>query len=232
MAAIVSIKNVVRATCAASRRSTCCTGSISRVRGGRIRRPDGAVGLGQDHAAEPDRRPRPADDGEIVVAGERIDQLSRRQLAKWRARNVGFVFQFYNLLPVLTAERNVELPLLLTKLSGKERQAQRRGRAWSSSGSPTARSTSPPSSRAASSSASRSRGRSCPTRSCSSATSPPAISTARRPMRPRACCSCSITSTARRSSWSRTIRVPRATRRASSSSTKASSLTAPTEVAA
>ncbi len=59
--------------------------------------------------------------GEILVAGNRIDQLSSGDLARWRAGNVGFVFQFYNLLPVLTAERNVELPLLLTKMSGAER---------------------------------------------------------------------------------------------------------------
>ena len=56
------------------------------------------------------------------MAGERIDQLSSGRLAKWRARNVGFIFQFYNLLPVLTAERNVEVPLLLTKLSAAERK--------------------------------------------------------------------------------------------------------------
>jgi putative ABC transport system ATP-binding protein len=60
--------------------------------------------------------------GEILVGGQRIDQLSGSQLAKWRARHVGFVFQFYNLMPVLTAERNVELPLLLTKLSAAQRR--------------------------------------------------------------------------------------------------------------
>ncbi len=60
--------------------------------------------------------------GTIVVAGERVDSLSRAQLAHWRARHVGFVFQFYNLLPVLSAERNVELPLLLTNLSKSERR--------------------------------------------------------------------------------------------------------------
>jgi putative ABC transport system ATP-binding protein len=62
------------------------------------------------------------DRGEITVAGQRIDHLSAGKLAQWRARNVGFIFQFYNLLPVLTAERNVEIPLLLTKLSAKERK--------------------------------------------------------------------------------------------------------------
>jgi putative ABC transport system ATP-binding protein len=60
--------------------------------------------------------------GTLTVAGERLEGLSQGQLTKWRARHVGFVFQFYNLLPVLTAERNVEVPLLLTKLSAKERQ--------------------------------------------------------------------------------------------------------------
>jgi putative ABC transport system ATP-binding protein len=60
--------------------------------------------------------------GSIDVAGVRIDQLSEGALSKWRSRHVGFIFQLYNLLPVLTAERNVELPLLLTKLSRSERK--------------------------------------------------------------------------------------------------------------
>ena len=60
--------------------------------------------------------------GTVSIAGERVDQLSDRALAAWRARHIGFVFQLYNLLPVLTAERNVELPLLLTHLSKAERQ--------------------------------------------------------------------------------------------------------------
>jgi len=60
--------------------------------------------------------------GAITVGGERIDRLPGGALARWRAANVGFVFQSYNLLPVLTARKNVELPLLLTRLSAAERR--------------------------------------------------------------------------------------------------------------
>jgi putative ABC transport system ATP-binding protein len=63
-------------------------------------------------------------EGEIMFDGQRIDNLSEGQLAKWRANNIGFIFQFYNLMPMLNAARNVELPLLLTKLSRSERQKQ------------------------------------------------------------------------------------------------------------
>ena len=63
-----------------------------------------------------------ADGGEVVVAGERLAELSSSGLAAWRADHVGFVFQGFNLLPVLTALQNVELPLLLTPLSRKERR--------------------------------------------------------------------------------------------------------------
>ncbi len=63
-------------------------------------------------------------DGEVVVDGNVISGMSESQLAAWRANNVGFVFQFYNLIPVLNAFGNVELPLLLTKLSKAERQQQ------------------------------------------------------------------------------------------------------------
>jgi putative ABC transport system ATP-binding protein len=61
------------------------------------------------------------DAGEIEIAGERIDTLSEGELAHFRAATIGFIFQFYNLMPMLTAAQNVELPLLLTKLKKKER---------------------------------------------------------------------------------------------------------------
>src|ERR671912_2765248 len=61
-------------------------------------------------------------EGSIEVGGDRIDNMSGGRLSAWRARHIGFVFQMYNLLPVLTAARNVELPLLLTKLSSADRK--------------------------------------------------------------------------------------------------------------
>src|ERR671939_464193 len=60
-------------------------------------------------------------EGSVIVRGEHIDNMSGKRLSAWRARHIGFVFQLYNLLPVLTAAKNVELPLLLTKLSKSER---------------------------------------------------------------------------------------------------------------
>jgi putative ABC transport system ATP-binding protein len=61
-------------------------------------------------------------DGSLSVGGQRIDKLGQGALAKWRSSNVGFIFQFYNLLPMLSAQKNVELPLLLTKLGAAQRK--------------------------------------------------------------------------------------------------------------
>jgi putative ABC transport system ATP-binding protein len=61
--------------------------------------------------------------GNIIIGGTDVTELSETDLAGWRSRNVGFIFQFYNLIPVLTALENVELPLILTPLSKKERRA-------------------------------------------------------------------------------------------------------------
>ena len=60
--------------------------------------------------------------GSVEVAGQQLVGLSSRKLAQWRSRNIGFIFQFYNLLPILNARRNVELPLLLTRLGGPQRR--------------------------------------------------------------------------------------------------------------
>lgn len=62
------------------------------------------------------------DSGELIVAGSDISRLSEKDLANWRAENIGFIFQFYNLMPVLSALENVELPLFLTDLSARERR--------------------------------------------------------------------------------------------------------------
>ena len=62
-------------------------------------------------------------EGTLTVGGQRIDRLGQSELARWRAGHVGFVFQFYNLLPMLSATKNVELPLLLTKLPGAQRRS-------------------------------------------------------------------------------------------------------------
>src|SRR6266513_1501796 len=64
--------------------------------------------------------------GDVIVSGTSLSGLKGRKLAKWRARNIGFIFQLYNLIPVLTAIQNVELPLLLVPMSGKERRDRAR----------------------------------------------------------------------------------------------------------
>ena len=117
--------------------------------------------------------------GAVNVGGERIDKLSDRKLAAWRARHVGFVFQLYNLMPVLTAERNVELPLLLTHFptrSGRN-TSKPRWRSWASRSAPSIIRAP---SRAANSNASASPAPLSPTRRCCCATSRRATWTASR----------------------------------------------------
>ena len=100
--------------------------------------------------------------GDVVVGGTNISRMGGRDLAGWRAASIGYIFQLYNLMPVLTAEQNVELPLLLVKMSGAERK--RRARTASSWwGSRTGSTTTRASCRAARSSGSRSRARWCRT---------------------------------------------------------------------
>ena len=121
-------------------------------------------------------------DGSLSVAGRRIERLSATELAHWRAANVGFVFQFYNLLPALSAQKNVELPLLLTRLSAARRR-RHAAIALELVGLSDRATHKPNGSPAVSSSGSPSPAPSSRTRRCWSATSRPAISTVTPPRR-------------------------------------------------
>jgi putative ABC transport system ATP-binding protein len=122
MAALVSIRQVVKGYVRGKQRVEVLHALDLEVQSGEFLALMGPSGSGKTTLLNLIGGLDRPDSGEITVAGQRIDQLSSGQLAKWRARHVGFVFQFYNLLPVLTAERNVEIPLLLTKLSSSERK--------------------------------------------------------------------------------------------------------------
>jgi putative ABC transport system ATP-binding protein len=122
MAAVVVIKNVVKRYVRGKQRVEVLHSLDLTVESGEFLALMGPSGSGKTTLLNLIGGLDRPDQGEVTVAGERIDGLSSGQLAKWRARHVGFVFQFYNLLPVLTAERNVEVPLLLTSLSRAQRK--------------------------------------------------------------------------------------------------------------
>ena len=122
MAGIVSMKGVVKAYTRGKQRVDVLRGIDLEVEQGEFLALMGPSGSGKTTLLNLIGGLDTADQGEITVAGERLDRLSAGQLTKWRARHIGFIFQFYTVLPVLTAERNVEVPLLLTKLSAKERR--------------------------------------------------------------------------------------------------------------
>jgi putative ABC transport system ATP-binding protein len=122
MASIVSIKNVVKRYTRGKQKVEVLHGIDLEVAAGDFLALMGPSGSGKTTLLNLIGGLDRPDQGEVEVAGQRIDRLSSGQLAKWRARNIGFIFQFYNLLPVLSAERNVEVPLLLTNLSRSQRK--------------------------------------------------------------------------------------------------------------
>jgi putative ABC transport system ATP-binding protein len=122
MTAVVSLKNVVKRYTRGKQQVEVLHGLNLQVESGEFLALMGPSGSGKTTLLNLIGGLDRADEGEVWVAGSRLDELSSGELARWRARHVGFVFQFYNLLPVLTAERNVEVPLLLTKLSRGQRK--------------------------------------------------------------------------------------------------------------
>jgi putative ABC transport system ATP-binding protein len=122
MAAVVSLKGVVKRYTRGKQQVEVLHGLDMEVQSGEFLALMGPSGSGKTTLLNLIGGLDRPEAGEVTVAGDRIDKLSSAQLARWRARNVGFVFQFYNLLPVLSAEHNVEVPLLLTNLSRKRRK--------------------------------------------------------------------------------------------------------------
>ena len=133
--------------------------------------------------------------GTVAIGGTEITKLKDADLTKLRREHIGFVFQFFNLLPMLTAEENITLPL---SIAGEKAEPAFFGDLIGKVGLADRRTTAPPSSRAASSSASRSRARSSRSRRSSSRTSRPATSTRRPATRSSICCVIRSTTTARR----------------------------------
>lgn len=122
MTALVTIRDVDKGYVRGKQRVEVLTGVNLEVQAGEFLAIMGPSGSGKTTLLNLIGGLDKCDKGEVIVAGERLHELSSGKLARWRARHVGFVFQFYNLLPVLSAERNVEVPLLLTKLSGRQRK--------------------------------------------------------------------------------------------------------------
>ncbi len=122
MTALVSIRDVDKGYVRGKQRVEVLTGVNLEVQSGEFLAIMGPSGSGKTTLLNLIGGLDKCDKGEVIVAGERLHEFSSGKLARWRARHVGFVFQFYNLLPVLSAERNVEVPLLLTKLSGRQRK--------------------------------------------------------------------------------------------------------------
>jgi putative ABC transport system ATP-binding protein len=123
MSAAVSLQNVVKRYARGQQRIEVLHGLNLEVQPGEFLALMGPSGSGKTTVLNLMGGLDRADGGNVVVAGARLDKLAGAQLARWRATHVGFVFQFYNLMPGLTAQQNVELPLLLTSLSKAERTA-------------------------------------------------------------------------------------------------------------
>jgi putative ABC transport system ATP-binding protein len=123
MAALVSLKGIVKSYIRGKQRVEVLHGMDLEIRAGEFLALMGPSGSGKTTLLNLIGGIDRADKGDLLVAGEHINTLTPRELARWRAHHVGFVFQFYNLMPLLTAEQNVELPLLMTNLSRAQRGA-------------------------------------------------------------------------------------------------------------
>ena len=122
MSALISLKNVVKRYQRGKQSVEVLHGANLEIEQGEFLALMGPSGSGKTTLLNLIAGLDQPTEGEVNVGGERIDRLSGSRLANWRARHIGFVFQFYNLLPVLSAARNIEVPLLLTKLSSAQRK--------------------------------------------------------------------------------------------------------------
>jgi len=123
MTALVSLRGIVKSYIRGKQRVEVLHGMDLEIRAGEFLALMGPSGSGKTTLLNLIGGIDRADEGDLLVAGEHINTLTARELARWRAHHVGFVFQFYNLMPLLTAEQNVELPLLMTHLSKAQRSA-------------------------------------------------------------------------------------------------------------